>query len=57
MTGQLGVLQSRAGDDAEKIETSEGQRILQERLTKQQRKVDKLHEDLEMRIVQRHFEL
>ncbi|KAK3864832.1 hypothetical protein Pcinc_029520 [Petrolisthes cinctipes] len=57
MTGQLGVLQSRGGEDTEKMETSEGQRILQERLVKQQRKVDKLHEDLEMRIVQRHLEL
>lgn len=57
MTGQLSVLQERAGDDIEKLQSTEGQRIMQERLTKQQRKVEKLHEDLEMRILQRHLEL
>lgn len=57
MTGQLNVLQDRVSDDIEKMQSTEGQRIMQERLTKQQRKVDKLHEDLEMRILQRHLEL
>ncbi|KAG7174057.1 alpha-2-macroglobulin receptor-associated protein-like [Homarus americanus] len=57
MTGQMSVLQERAGDDIEKLQSTEGQRIMQERLTKQQRKVEKLHEDLEMRILQRHLEL
>ncbi|XP_068215445.1 alpha-2-macroglobulin receptor-associated protein [Palaemon carinicauda] len=57
MTGQLNVLQSRAGDDIEKLQTPEGQRLMEERVAKQQRKVDKLHEDLEMRILQRHLEL
>lgn len=57
MTGQLNLLQGRAGDDLEKMQTSEGQRLMEERLTKQRRKVEKLHEDLEMRIIQRHMEL
>lgn len=57
MSGQLGLLEARAGDDIEKLQSTEGQRIMQERLAKQQRKVDKLHEDLEMRILQRHLEL
>nr|XP_045613040.1 alpha-2-macroglobulin receptor-associated protein-like [Procambarus clarkii] len=57
MTGQINVLQERAGDDIEKLQSTEGQRIIQERLVKQQRKVEKLHEDLEMRILQRHLEL
>ena len=57
MTNQMDLLQERAGDDIEKMETSEGQRIMQERLTRHQRKIEKLHEDLEMRIVQRHLEL
>ncbi|KAK8746877.1 hypothetical protein OTU49_016873 [Cherax quadricarinatus] len=57
LTGQMNVLQERAGDDIEKFQSTEGQRVLQERLAKQQRKVEKLHEDLEMRILQRHLEL
>ncbi|XP_064105454.1 alpha-2-macroglobulin receptor-associated protein-like [Macrobrachium nipponense] len=57
MTGQLNVLQARAGDDIEKLQSSEGKRLMEERVAKQQRKVDKLHEDLEMRILQRHLEL
>ena len=57
MSSQIDLLQERAGDDIEKLQTSEGQRIMQERIAQQQRKVEKLHEDLEMRIVQRHLEL
>lgn len=57
MTSQMDLLQERAGDDIEKLQTSEGQRIMQERLAQQQRKIEKLHEDLEMRIAQRHLEL
>lgn len=57
MTNQMDLLQERAGDDIEKLQSTEGQRIMQERLAQQQRKIEKLHEDLEMRIVQRHLEL
>ncbi|KAK8399795.1 hypothetical protein O3P69_003668 [Scylla paramamosain] len=57
MSNQIDLLQERAGDDIEKLQTSEGQRIMQERIAQQQRKIEKLHEDLEMRIVQRHLEL
>lgn len=61
MTGQLEVLQTRSGADIKESEkqqhSTEGQRLLKERLSKQQRKVEKLHEDLEMRIFQRHLEL
>ncbi|XP_050701934.1 alpha-2-macroglobulin receptor-associated protein-like [Eriocheir sinensis] len=57
MSSQMDLLQERAGDDIEKLQTSEGQRVMQERLAQQQRKIEKLHEDLEMRIAQRHLEL
>ncbi|KAG0723915.1 Alpha-2-macroglobulin receptor-associated protein [Chionoecetes opilio] len=56
MTGQMDLLQERAGDDIEKLQSSEGQLIMQERLAKHQRTIEKLHEDLEMKIVQRHLE-
>ncbi|KAF2364937.1 Alpha-2-macroglobulin receptor-associated protein domain 1 [Trinorchestia longiramus] len=39
------------------VNESEGERLLQERLAKQRRTVEKLHEDLETRILQRHSEL
>ncbi|KAK7066466.1 Low-density lipoprotein particle receptor binding [Halocaridina rubra] len=57
MSGQLEFQKTRSGEDLEKLETSEGQRVIGERLSKQKRKVEKLHEDLEMRILQRHLEL
>lgn len=57
MSSQMDLLEERAGDDPEKMQTSEGQRIMQERLERHQRKIEKLHEDLEMKIAQRHLEL
>lgn len=67
LTGQMNAVKDRGLDGAVKdrgldglekeLHSTEGQRILQERISKQKRKVDKLHEDLEMRILQRHSEL
>ncbi|CAL4110299.1 unnamed protein product, partial [Meganyctiphanes norvegica] len=60
LAGQMSALKDRGLDGLEKEEklhSTEGQRILEERISKQKRKVDKLHEDLEMRILQRHSEL
>ncbi|XP_018020555.1 alpha-2-macroglobulin receptor-associated protein [Hyalella azteca] len=70
LTGQVLKLHKPAADDEEhpdhdirleqkllQVSESEGERLLQERLAKQRRTVEKLHEDLETRILQRHSEL
>ncbi|XP_076042461.1 alpha-2-macroglobulin receptor-associated protein [Oratosquilla oratoria] len=64
LTGQMAVAHERDGriidthdEKLENMVSSEGQRIMLERIEKQKRKVEKLHEDLEMRIMQRHLEL
>ncbi|KAL7643090.1 UNVERIFIED_CONTAM: hypothetical protein RMT77_006380 [Armadillidium vulgare] len=52
--------ESLTEEDKDKIlnaSETEGRRILEERLKKQKRKAEKLHEDLELRILARHSEL